>query len=113
MNQKNIFVPLNKESFNDFYRGKSYEIRKAGRVWNRGQLYTGRYVTISCGYSGPRLYGKIGEVIFGSLDEIFSKIQFNKIEPLAKSKKEAKTINLKMLGQANEYVAFEVILNGE
>ena len=113
MSQKNLFVPLNKESFNDFLKGKRYELRKAERGWNKKQLYTGRNVTLSCGYSGQRLYGKIGEVIFGSLDKIFSKVQFNKIEPLSKSKREARTINLKMLGQVNEYVAFEVILDGK
>lgn len=109
---KNIFVPLSKEAFGDFSRGKIFEIRKAGRGWNRNQIYTGRHVTLSCGYSGPRLYGTVGKVIWGSLDAIFKTLSFNKVEPSAKNITIAKKVNLDILGQSREYVAFEIILNG-
>ncbi len=112
MEIKNIFVPLTKDAFNDFSRGKIFEIRKAERCWNRNQIYTGRGVTLSCGYSGSRRHGIIGKVIFGSLDDLFKKVSFRKIEPLAKSHVEAIRANRKLLGRSLEYVAFEVIMNG-
>lgn len=112
MTVKNIFVPLNKEAFGDFSRGKTFEIRKAERGWNRNQIYTGRDVTLSCGYSGPRLYGTVGKVIWGSLDAIFETLPFKKVEPSAKNITEAKKANLDTLGCSSEYVAFEIILNG-
>ena len=112
MNAKNLFVPLNKETFKDFSKGKTFEVRSADRGWNRKQIYIGRGVTLSCGYSGARLSGVIGKVIFGSMRKIFTKVPFRKIEPLAKSCNEAKKVNMELLGTAQEYVAFEIILNG-
>ncbi len=112
MEAKNIFVPLTKEAFSDFSKGKVFEIRKVERGWNRNQIYTGRGVTLSCGYSGPRLPGVIGKVIFGSLNGLFKKVSFKKIEPSAKNRAEAIKINFKLLGRSPKYVAFEVILNG-
>ncbi|MEK9179979.1 MAG: hypothetical protein AAB897_01025 [Patescibacteria group bacterium] len=111
MNETPVFVPLATESFEDFRsRGKRWEVRRAERQWNRGQLRTGRKTTLSCGYSGPRLYGKIGRVVFGSLQTIFRLIPFEQIEPCAKNKQEAIKENLELLGPVKEYVAFEVIL---
>ncbi|MDP3725864.1 MAG: hypothetical protein Q8R36_01565 [bacterium] len=112
MNTKSVFVPLNKEAFRDFSKGKTFEVRRAERGWNRNQIYTGRGITLSCGYSGARLSGVIGKVIFGSIRKIFKEVLFKKIEPLAKNCNEAKKINTKLLGIAQEYVAFEIILNG-
>lgn len=109
---KNIFVPLNKEVFGDFSKGKTFEIRKSERGWNRNQIYAGRSVTLSCGYSGARLYGTIGKVVWGSLDKILKEIPFEKIAPSAKNIAEAKKAILDILGRSQEYVAFEIILNG-
>ena len=85
-------------------------MRRAERQWNPRQLRRGRKVTLSCGYSGPRLYGEIGKIVFGSLQKIFRLIPFQEIEPRAKNKKEAVRENSKTLGRAKEYVAFEVIV---
>ena len=105
-----VFIPLTKEAFNDFMNGKTFELRRAERGWNRNQLRQGRTVTLSCGYSGPRMEGFVigKKIIFGSLDEIFAAIPFEKIEPRAKNVEEAKKENLKTLGCAKEYVAFEI-----
>lgn len=111
MGPKNLFVPLNRGSFDDFSIGKTFEVRRAERQWNRRQIYTGRGVTVACGYSGPRLYGTIGKVILGDLDRIFKTVPFGKIEPRAKNRKEAKMENAKLIGATREYVAFEIILN--
>lgn len=111
MNLKNLFVPLTKETFDDFSKGKVFELRKSERGWNRKQIVSGRGITLSCGYSGKRLYGKVGKVIFGNLETIFRKIPFKMIEPSTTSQKHAKLINFNQLGWAREYVAFEVILD--
>ncbi len=112
MSSKNVFVPLRKEAFSDFLKGKTFEVRRAERQWNKSQIYAGRRVTLSCGYSGPRMSGVIGKVIFGSLSKIFKEVSFKKIEPLAKNCNEAKKVNAKLLGVTREYIAFEIVLNG-
>ena len=111
MKEKPVFVPLSKDPFDDFRsRGKRWEVRRAERQWNHRQLRKSRKVTLSCGYSGARLYGIIGRIVFGSLRTIFRLIPLREIEPRTKSRKEAVQENLKALGHAKEYVAFEVIL---
>lgn len=108
---KNLFVPLTKDSFFDFFRGKSFELRRAERQWNEKQIISCRMVTLSCGYSGRRIIGVINKVIFGSLSKIFQVVPWQKIEPRAKNKKEAIRANKKLLGNANRYVAFEIIFH--
>ena len=108
--QKSIFIPLTKESFGDFLRRKTWELRRAEKQWNEKQIFFGRKATLSCGYSGRRLRGIVGQVIFGSLESIFRQVPLCKIEPRAKSKKEAISMNIDMLGTAEKYIAFEIIL---
>lgn len=109
--EKPVFVALTKEAFEDFSQGKRYEVRRAERQWNRKQLRPGRKVVLSCGYGkSARLTGKIGRVIFGTLEEIFKRVHFQEIEPRAYNRKVAIRMNRKTLGPAEEYVAFEIIL---
>ncbi len=104
-----VFIPLAKEPFFDFkLYGKTYELRRLERQWTEKNVRTGRHATVSCGYSGARLEGTIGLVIIGSLNEIFREVDFKKIEPRAKTVREAINENLKTLGRAKRYIAFEV-----
>ena len=108
---KNLFVPLTKDSFLDFSRGKSFELRRAERQWNEKQIFTYRTVTLSYGYSGRRATGVINKVVFGSLSKIFRVVPWQKIEPRAKNKKEATKTNRKLLGKTNRHVAFEIVFH--
>lgn len=103
-----LFVPLTKESFNDFLRGKEYEIRAMRRQWTKKNVRTGRRVTLSLGYSGDRINGIIGKVFTGSLKSIFRRILLKKAEPRARSRAEAVEMNKKILGAAIKYIAFEI-----
>ncbi|WP_319761898.1 hypothetical protein [Maridesulfovibrio sp.] len=56
-----LFIPLKKEYFEQYKNGtKKYELRKPERQFQLKYLTPGRDVTLSCGYSGDRLYTKIG-----------------------------------------------------
>ncbi len=106
-----VFVPLTKENFEDFKRGKKWELRKSERKFSPKHVRSGRHVTVSCGYSGERIEGVIGEVHVGTLREIFARIPFAHIEPRATSNTEAIEMNITTLGKAPQYIAFEINLN--
>lgn len=58
--QKPLFLPLRKVYFEAFKNGeKLIEYRKLGKRWNPTRIRPGRAVTLSCGYSGERLEGRI------------------------------------------------------
>jgi hypothetical protein len=55
-----MFIALKKEYFEAFaQREKREEFRLYGARWNERVCTPGRAVTLSCGYSGPRLNGVI------------------------------------------------------
>jgi hypothetical protein len=55
-----LFIPLNGEYFDLFESGaKDTEFRKYGPRWNETTCWVGRLVTLSRGYSGRRLVGRI------------------------------------------------------
>lgn len=57
---KPLFVPLKTEYFRAFERGeKTIEYRAYGARWNERTCTRGRDVTLSHGYSGARLYGRV------------------------------------------------------
>ncbi len=104
-----LFVPLTKSAFEDFLRGKSWELRKAERQWNERQIVSGKKAILSRGYNGPRIEGlTVGKVVFGALREIFEKVPWQKIEPRAQNRAEAIKMNRLLLGKARRYVAFRV-----
>ena len=103
------FVPLTEENFNDFDNGKDFELRKAERGWTPKNIRTGRRVTVSCGYGTKRrIEGRIGQVIVGTLEEIFEKVAFKRIEPRARDRHHARLMNIEILGNASQYIAFEI-----
>ncbi len=104
-----LFVPLTKESFEDFDKGKTWEVRRMERQWTPRNVYPGRRVTLSCGYSGSRIEGKIGRVLIGSLKQIFESVSLSAVEPRAKSKTEAVRMNAVLLGKSKTYIAFQTV----
>jgi len=59
-NSPPLFVPLRAEYFRAFVDGeKTVEWRKFGNRFNERTLWKGRAITLSNGYSGARLYGRI------------------------------------------------------
>jgi len=57
---KPLFVPLKRQYFDAFASGeKRIEYRAYGPRWHEGTIVPGRPVTLSCGYSGPRLEGTV------------------------------------------------------
>jgi len=109
-----LFVPLNTENYNDFkYYGKSYELRNCERNFKEKFVYSGREVEIRKGYSGESLWGRIGKVITGNLERIFSEIDFKLIQPRANSLEEAIKDNEDELGEGKKKIAFEILFNHE
>jgi hypothetical protein len=54
---KPLWIPLKTEYFEAFRDGsKTIEYRRYGRRWSELSCYPCRPVTLSLGYSGPRLY---------------------------------------------------------
>jgi hypothetical protein len=57
---KPLFIPLRRQWFDAFADGsKTEEWRRYGARWNEGTCALGRAVTLSCGYSGARLSGRV------------------------------------------------------
>jgi hypothetical protein len=55
---KPLFIPLLKKFFDAFEKGtKTEEYRRHGRQWNLQNVYPGRQVTLSSGYTKRRLSG--------------------------------------------------------
>lgn len=105
-----LFVPLNTEPFEDFkHNGKTFELRSYGRQYTEKYVYTGRKVEVRKGYSGESLWGTIGKVETGTLEEILNKVNYKKITPKAKTSNEAKESIKEVLGCKNKYIAFEVL----
>lgn len=105
-----LFVPLNTEPFEDFkYNGKTFELRSYGRQYTEKHVYTGRKVEVRKGYSGESLWGTIGKVETGTLEEILTKISYKKITPKAQTSEEAKKAIKEILGFKDKYIAFEVL----
>jgi hypothetical protein len=67
------------------------------------------------GYSSPRggrdvLWGNVGKVLTGTLEEIFNKVKFKKIIPDAETKGEAMERANRILKDGKQFIAFEVII---
>lgn len=61
--EKPSFIALRRPHWEAFRDGvKTIEWRRWGPRWNERTVYPGRAVTLSLGYSGPRLGGTILEV---------------------------------------------------
>jgi len=55
-----LFIPLKREWFEAFKSGNNKrEWRRYGPRWNKGTCTPRRRVTLSLGYSGARLYGRV------------------------------------------------------
>ena len=105
-----LFVPLNTEPFEDFkHNGKTFELRSYGRQYTEKYVYTSRKVEIRKGYSGESLWGSVGKVETGTLEEILTKISYKKITPKAKTAEESKNMINEVLGCKDKYIAFEVL----
>lgn len=58
--ERPVFIPLKRRFFEAFAAGeKRTEFRLLGARWNERVCAPGRAVTLSCGYSGARLSGRI------------------------------------------------------
>ncbi len=57
---KPLYIPLRRVYFEAFrLRRKRVEVRRYGPRWNERVCTVGRRVILSCGYSGPRMFGTI------------------------------------------------------
>jgi len=66
-----LFVPLRAEYFREFAAGtKNVEWRKIGPRFNERTLYKGRAITLSNGYSGARLYGRVVRLEFAAASTV-------------------------------------------
>ncbi len=107
-----LYVPLTAEAYG-WYKsgGKRYELRKHGRQFREKYVYTGRLVQLRRGHSGESTWGAVGEVIVGTIEEIFSTIDYRKIIPIANSREEAIRKSKEFgLDNNTECIAFEVLL---
>ncbi|MFH1400920.1 MAG: hypothetical protein ABIH41_05345 [Nanoarchaeota archaeon] len=106
-----LFVNLSTEPYLDFLeRGKRYEIRAYGRNgFHEANVYDGRPVELRRAWSRGSIFGTVGEVVVGSIDDIFDAIDYALIEPRVRTREEAVAENRTMLKNPEKYIAFEVI----
>lgn len=111
-----IFVPLVTEAFDWFKSGeKEWELRGYGGQWTEKHLRPGRRVELRKGYSSPdRIWGKLTEVVAAdSIQEMYDKVPFKKVVPVAKTKAEAIQIANHIMGKKERYIAFRVSIQGQ
>lgn len=110
--EKRLFVPLCTEPFLDFkLRGKQYEVRACGsRQYTERNVYPGKKVEFRKGYSGESLHGSISDVIVGTLDDIFSQVDYRLVEPRSESREDAAKEVMSYFKQPEKYIAFRVTL---
>ncbi len=106
-----LFVALKTPFFNDFiFNGKTYELRGYSPNFCEKTVFRNRPVRLRKGFSEESLWGKVGKVVIGSLDEIFAQVYFKEIEPRTKSIQQAKDEIKKGMKKYDKYIAFEVKL---
>lgn len=111
-----LFVNLTSESFVDFEtRGKAYEVGAyGGGGFTEKNIYEGRPLELRKAYSRGSLWGKIGKIFTGSLEDIFDSVgDYKLIEPRAESKEDAISENVEILKRPERYIVFEVLINGD
>ncbi|MDD5192957.1 MAG: hypothetical protein PHF67_00045 [Candidatus Nanoarchaeia archaeon] len=107
-----LFVNLRTIYFEQFRnRTKRYEIRSYGKGFNEKYVYTDRDVELRNAWNRGSLFGTIGEVVIGSLDNILDKVDYRLILSESNSREDAKRTITEILGTCDKYVAFEVILD--
>jgi len=107
---RRLFVPLTTAAYEDFCdQGKRWEVRALGRQYTPSQLVSGRAVELRKGYSGESLWGVIGQVRVGALEDVLASLPLKEVEPRAASLEEAIAENRAMLGRKERYIAFEVL----
>ncbi len=109
-----LFANLATEPFMDFAeRGKRYEVRAYGRNgFTEDNVYSGRRVELRKAWSRGSLWGNVGKVLVGSIDDIFDLIgDYKLVEPRANSSEEAISENRDLLKNPSTYIAFEVLLD--
>ena len=111
-----LWLPLAEAHFFAFADGiKHYELRFAKGSYAESRVYRGRKVELSKGYGKTqRMWGTVGKVIVGSLEEVLARIPFDLILPKAKSLDDATSSIRQVLipkEQTPKYIAFEVILD--
>lgn len=109
-----LFVPLNNEAFYWFKNNnKSFELRGYVNGWREKYVYNGRKVELRRGYNTrDKIFGKVGKVVIGSINDIFDKVNYRKIIPIAKSKEEAIKKAKEILNKNKKhkkFTAFEMI----
>ncbi|MFH1400908.1 MAG: hypothetical protein ABIH41_05280 [Nanoarchaeota archaeon] len=106
-----LFVNLSTEPYLDFLeRGKQYEIRAYGRNgFHEANVYEGRPVELRRAWSRGSMFGTVGHVRVGSIDDIFDAIDYRLAEPRARTREEAVAENRTMLKNPEKYIAFEII----
>jgi len=106
-----LFVPLSTEPFLDFKeRGKQYEVRACERNFTESFVYSDREIELRKGYSGESIWGHIGEVYTGTLEEIFKQVNYSLVEPQSNSLGDAIQVNKEILGEKSKYIAFQVLI---
>lgn len=114
-----LFVPLARGPFEDFRdHRKVAELRAYGRNFTGKHVFEGRDVELRLGYSLRKdvpqtdwqLWGKIGRVVSGSLDDIFEIFGFRGICPRLEDEAQAEEAIEGMLGKPAKFIGFEVKL---
>jgi ASC-1-like (ASCH) protein len=113
-----LFVPLATEPFRWFESGKKkWELRKYGKQYTEKNIFSGREVELRRGYNTTdSLWGRLGEVlVVDSLEDLFLKVDFEKIIPVAASHEEAIKRCLEILrpDTVTRYICFEIVSIGE
>jgi ASC-1-like (ASCH) protein len=111
-------VPLATEPFRWFESGKKkWELRKYGKQYTEKNIFSGREVELRRGYNTTdSLWGRLGEVlVVDSLEDLFLKVDFEKIIPVAASHEEAIKRCLEILrpDTVTRYICFEIVSIGE
>jgi hypothetical protein len=104
-------IYLKQEMYDWYYAGKEYELRAPFGQFSPKNVIRGRRVILYRGQTGISRKGVIGEVLLGSLDVILDKVEPEKFAPSVSSEEELKRGAVQIMGNHQNYIAFQVILD--
>ncbi len=108
---KRLFVPLTALAFEDFRdNGKEVEVRRCERQYAQQHIILERDVELRRGYSGASLWGTIIDVRTGTLDEVIGAYDLRIVEPCCANVEDAVRENRELLGDAERYIAFRMLI---
>ena len=99
-----LFLPLTSEAFGWYNLSKDVEVRKLKGRFKSKLIHKYKFAELRKGYSGASKYATITRmIIYNSSQELFDDVTYNRVIPVAKSRKDAERL-------VSDYIGTESVI---